>query len=61
MSFYIFETQYEPVCERCNVNARYIDYELCKPCIHEMIVPGYVAQAVPEDMQKEIRRANGFD
>lgn len=60
-SFYIYETQYVPKCERCNVNEPMDDYEICEPCITEMIVPGFRAPFLPDNaLQKEIRRSNGI-
>ena len=56
MSFYIYETQAKPKCERCKTNDSLVDYELCKPCIHEMIVPGYSPMAnelLSEHIRKE--------
>lgn len=39
-SFYVYEKQYEPKCDRCEVADRLAGSELCEPCIHAMITPG---------------------
>lgn len=60
MSFYVYETQVSPKCERCQRAKRAEGEEFCKDCIHEMIMPGFRAPFLPDDeLQKEIRRANG--
>ncbi|EGQ21103.1 hypothetical protein HMPREF9372_3386 [Sporosarcina newyorkensis 2681] len=62
MSFYVYETQAKPKCERCRVNPQMDDHEVCEPCLNEMILPGFRASFLPDDeMRKEIRRSNGFE
>lgn len=56
MSFYVYETEAESKCERCNANERYEDAEFCEPCIHEMITPRYspvAEQLLAEHIRKE--------
>ncbi len=61
MSFYVYETKSETVqkCGRCNGEIDDKDYELCTPCIHAMIMPGYSAPYESEELNESIRRANG--
>lgn len=61
MSFYVYETQTVPAqkCERCDGEIDDKDYELCTPCIHAMIMPGYSAPFESDELNELIRRANG--
>ena len=62
MSFYVYETQAVLKCERCQGEQQVEGHEFCEKCIHEMIMPGFRAPFLPYDnMQKEIRRSNGFE
>ncbi len=40
-SFYIYETHYVSKCKRCKNSEPLEDHEICEPCIHAMITPGY--------------------
>lgn len=55
-SFYVYETQYNPKCERCNNHEKAKGHEFCHECIHEMITPGYSPVAnelLAEHVRKE--------
>lgn len=56
---YWTEWEFENPCKRCEGAEQADGHEFCHECIHEMITPGYSAPFFSEELEMEIRRANG--